>query len=146
MVAGELEHVDSLGNVSRAVPGQIQHMWCGRSIRHTEASVGTVPARYLQIWIIPKDQYRDTEPYYEIVNKDLQFGPLDINLHQDLNIECGIINDVRRLSIDNNAYLFVISGTIQGDSWQLGEGDAVELSRESLTAEFIDAHIIIFRE
>jgi len=146
MVAGELEHVDSLGNTRRAIPGQVQHMWCGRSIRHTEASVGSVPARYLQIWIIPKDQYRDTDPYYEIINRAPGFGPLEIDLHQDITVECGVINDVRRLNIDNGAYLYVITGQVNGDGWQLGEGDAVELNQESITAEFIDAHIILFRE
>ena len=62
MVAGELEHTDSLGNKNRAVSGQIQHMWCGRSLWHTEACVSNVPARYLQIWITPKQQYLNSSP------------------------------------------------------------------------------------
>lgn len=146
MVTGELEHRDSLGNVSRAVPGQIQHMWCGRSIWHTEASVGNEPARYLQIWIIPKNEYRDTEPYYEIVNKDSQFGPLNIDLHQDFKIQCGIINDVKQLNISNRAYIYVVSGTVLGDGWQLSEGDGAELDSGIITAEFVAAHIILFEE
>jgi redox-sensitive bicupin YhaK (pirin superfamily) len=146
MVAGELEHRDSLGNVSRAVPGQIQHMWCGKSIWHTEASTGSVPARYLQIWIVPKNEYRDTEPYYEIINKDLAFGPLNIDLHQDFKIQCGILNEVKRLNIDNAAYLYVISGTVIGDGWQLTEGDGAELDSGALMAEFVSAHIILFEE
>jgi len=146
MVEGELEHRDSLGNVSRAVPGQIQHMWCGKSIWHTEASIGAVPARYLQIWIIPKNEYRDTDPYYEIVNKDLQFGPLNIDLHQDFKIQCGIINDVKQLNISNRAYLYVVSGSVLGDGWQLTEGDGAELDTGPFTAEFVSAHIILFEE
>jgi hypothetical protein len=146
MVEGELEHRDSLGNVSRAVPGQIQHMWCGKSIWHTEASVGLVPARYLQIWIIPKNEYRDTDPYYEIVNKDLQFGPLNIDLHQDFKIQCGIINDVKQLNISDRAYLYVVSGSVLGDGWQLTEGDGAELDTGPFTAEFVSAHIILFEE
>jgi len=105
-----------------------------------------VPARYLQIWIIPKDQYRDTDPYYEIIDRGPGFGPLEIDLHQDITVECGVINDVRRLNIDNGAYLYVITGQVNGDGWQLGEGDAVELNQESITAEFFNAHIILFRE
>jgi hypothetical protein len=146
MVEGELEHRDSLGNVSRAVPGQIQHMWCGKSIWHTEASIGAVPARYLQIWIIPKNEYRDTDPYYEIVNKDLQFGPLNIDLHQDFKIQCGIINDVKQLNISNRAYLYVVSGSVLGNGWQLTEGDGAELDTGPFTAEFVSAHIILFEE
>jgi redox-sensitive bicupin YhaK (pirin superfamily) len=146
MVEGELEHRDSLGNVSRAVPGQIQHMWCGKSIWHTEASIGSVPARYLQIWIIPKNEHRDTDPYYEIINKDLKFGPLNINLHQDFKIQCGIINDVKQLNISNRAYLYVVSGSVSGDGWQLTEGDGAELDTGPFTAEFASAHIILFEE
>ena len=121
-------------------------MWCGKSIWHTEASIGSVPARYLQIWIIPKNEYRDTDPYYEIVDKDLAFGPLAIGLHQDFKIRCGTINDVRQLTIDNRAYIYVVSGSVIGDGWQLEEGDGAELDSGVFTAEFVGSHVILFEE
>jgi redox-sensitive bicupin YhaK (pirin superfamily) len=144
LVEGELEHVDNLGNTVRAVPGQIQHMWCGRGIWHTEASVGSVPARYLQIWIVPKNQYRNTDSYYEIIDKPTDsYGPVLIDLKQDMRIHAGWIRAETTINT-NRAYLYVIEGTVQGADFTLHEGDGVELDCD-LTANF-NAHIILFEE
>jgi redox-sensitive bicupin YhaK (pirin superfamily) len=144
LVAGELEHTDSLGNVTRAIPGQIQHMWCGSSIWHTEASVGTVPARYLQIWITPKDSLKNTDPHYEIIPKDPQeYGPITVDLQQDIRIHAGWLKGQNTLNT-SRAYLYVVEGTIQGADFTLNEGDGAELDA-NLTAEF-NAHILLFEE
>jgi len=119
-------------------------MWCGKSIWHTEASVGTVPARYLQIWITPRVTLRDSDPYYEIIDKDPNvFGPVDIGLKQNMLIQAGHITGTHTLTI-SNAYIYVVSGTIIGNNFKLVEGDGAELSSD-LTADF-DAHIILFEE
>lgn len=144
VVEGELEHRDSLGNTVRARPGQIQHMWCGRSIWHTEASVGTVPARYLQIWITPRVTIRDTDPYYEIIDKDPSvFGPVDIDLKQRMRIQAGWLTGTHTLNT-SNAYIYVVEGTIIGNDFKLEEGDGAKLNSD-LTADF-NAHIILFEE
>lgn len=144
MVEGELEHNDSLGNRIRAKPGQIQHMWCGKSIWHTEASVGTVPARYLQIWITPESSMMNTTPYYEIIEKSAEYAPLIINLHQNLKISAGTINSKYTLNIKNKAYLYLVSGIVSGPNFLLKTGDGAELDSD-LSADF-DAHIILFEE
>jgi redox-sensitive bicupin YhaK (pirin superfamily) len=144
VVKGELEHKDSLGNTARAVPGQIQHMWCGKSIWHTEASVGTVPARYLQIWITPRVTLRDSDPYYEIIDKDPGiFAPVDIDLKQRMQIQAGWLRGQTTLSV-SNAYIYVVEGTVKGTGFMLTEGDGAELDAD-LTAEF-NAHILLFEE
>ena len=144
MVEGELEHKDSLGNTARAVPGQIQHMWCGSSIWHTEASVGAIPARYLQIWITPKQELQNTEPYYEIIAKDPNvYGPITVDLQQDLQIQAGWLRGPNTINT-RNAYIYVVSGTVTGKDFRLTEGDGAELLSD-LTADF-DAHIILFEE
>jgi redox-sensitive bicupin YhaK (pirin superfamily) len=145
MVEGELEHTDSLGNTARAQPGQIQHMWCGSSIWHTEASVGATPARYLQLWITPKDNLKDTAPYYEIIEKDPNvYGPILVDLQQDMRITAGWIKKHDTINIANTAYLYVVEGTITGTDFTLNEGDGAELD-SSITAEF-NAHILLFQE
>jgi len=144
MVEGELEHKDSLGNVTRAKPGQIQHMWCGKSIWHTEACVSNIPARYLQIWITPKQEHFNTEPYYEIIEKTTDYGPIVIDLKQDMQINAGIIKGQHTLNVKNQAYLYVVSGTVTGSNFILKEGDGAELYG-NLTATF-DAHILLFEE
>ena len=144
LVSGELEHKDSLGNTQRAVPGQIQHMWCGRSIWHTEASVGTVPARYLQLWITPKPELRDSAPYYEIIPKDPQtYGPIAVNLQQDIRISAGWVRKQTTINTAR-AYIYVVEGTIKGADFTLNEGDGAELDCD-LTADF-NAHILLFQE
>jgi quercetin 2,3-dioxygenase len=144
LVAGELEHTDSLGNVNRAVPGQIQHMWCGRGIWHTEACVSQVPARYLQLWIAPKKDLENSDPYYEIIQKDPNiFGPIVVDLKQYMTIHAGWITESKTLNT-NNAYLYVIEGTIKGNGFVLNKGDGAELNAD-LTANF-NAHILLFQE
>jgi redox-sensitive bicupin YhaK (pirin superfamily) len=140
MVAGELEHTDSLGNVGRARPGQIQHMWCGSSIWHTEASVGTVPARYLQLWIIPQQKYFNTDPFYEVVEKSPKFGDLGISLKQEMRIRGGILSES---VITNKAYLYVVAGTCSVNGIILNEGDGAELSSETVIP-VDNSHIILF--
>ena len=144
MVEGELEHTDSLGNTVRAVPGQIQHMWCGSSIWHAEASVGAVPARYLQLWITPNDEYRDTAPYYEIIEKSPKFGPIAVELKQAMTIKAGWLKTQTTLNIQNKAYIYVVQGTVVGNGFVLNEGDGAELYC-NLTAEF-NSHLILFEE
>jgi hypothetical protein len=144
VVAGELEHTDSLGNTVRARPGQIQHMWCGTSIWHTEASVGSVPARYLQIWITPRVTLRDSDPYYKIIDKDPNiFGPVSIDLKQRMRIQAGWLREQTTINT-SRAYLYVVQGTVQGANFILNEGDGAELDCD-LTADF-NAHIILFEE
>ena len=144
MVEGELEHTDSLGNTARARPGQIQHMWCGSSIWHTEAAVSTTPARYLQLWITPKPELQNTEPYYEIIEKDPNtYGPIAVDLKQDLRISAGWLKAQTTLPV-SNAYIYIIEGTVKGTDFMLNEGDGAELDA-NLTAEF-NAHILLFEE
>jgi redox-sensitive bicupin YhaK (pirin superfamily) len=119
-------------------------MWCGRSIWHTEASVGDVPARYLQIWITPRVTLRDTDPYYEIIDKDPGvFGPVDIDLKQKMRIQAGWLTGTHTLNT-SNAYIYVVEGTVIGNDFKLNEGDGAELDAD-ITADF-DAHILLFQE
>lgn len=142
LVSGELEHCDSLGNCVRATSGQIQHMWCGSSIWHSEANLGAEPARYLQIWITPDDQYCDTAPYYEIINKPIEFGPIIIDLKHNMQIHAGVLAGTHTIDIGDTSYLYVVSGVITGNDFELHSGDGAELDA-ALTAAF-DAHVILF--
>lgn len=147
LVEGELEHRDSLGNVVRASHPQIQHMWCGRSIWHTESCVSTTPARYLQIWITPKDEHRDTKPYYECITKSPEFSTIPINYCQDITIRAGILTGQHTHTI-NSAYLYVVSGTVSFangvDTLTLVEGDGCEIHNQEFTADY-NAHILLFQ-
>jgi redox-sensitive bicupin YhaK (pirin superfamily) len=140
MVEGELEHTDSLGNTIRAQPGQIQHMWCGSSIWHTEASVGSIPARYLQIWITPKDEHRDSAPYYEIIEKSPEFGPIAVELKQAMTISAGILTET---ITSTDSYLYVVSGSCLVNGILLQEGDGAELNNDTILPADCP-HLVLF--
>jgi redox-sensitive bicupin YhaK (pirin superfamily) len=140
MVEGELEHTDSLGNTIRAQPGQIQHMWCGSSIWHTEASVGAVPARYLQLWITPKDEHRDSAPYYEIIEKSPEFGPIAVELKQAMTISAGILTET---ITSTDSYLYVVSGSCLVNGILLQEGDGAELNNDTILPADCP-HLVLF--
>jgi redox-sensitive bicupin YhaK (pirin superfamily) len=143
IIEGELEHVDDLGNKVIAKAGQIQHMWCGTGIHHTEANISDVPCRYLQIWITSKPEYRHIHPYYELINKSPEFGDIGINLKQDIKIKAGILKGHYILNT-SSAYIYVIDGIIRGKDFNLYKGDGSELF-ENIEADF-DCHIILFEQ
>ena len=139
MIDGELEHWDTCGNLSRAKPSQVQHMWCGASIWHTEKCVSPTPARYLQIWLKPK-QKNTTPAYYELINKSLEFGVIDVVLKSDVKVSAGILNGSYS---SNQGYLYIINGTCLANGNELREGDGAELT-EITNIESISSHIILF--
>ena len=54
VLAGELEHRDSIGNHGVVGPGGVQYMSAGRGVRHSEYNHSSVdPLHFLQMWVLP---------------------------------------------------------------------------------------------
>lgn len=67
LLAGELEHTDSMGNGSVIRRGEIQKMSAGTGITHSEFNPSSEDAtHFFQIWIIPEAD--GLEPAYEQIS------------------------------------------------------------------------------
>ncbi len=140
VVSGELEHTDSLGNKVRARAGQIQHMWCGRSIWHTERCIGDQPARYLQLWITPAWDL-NSAPRYELIDKGPEFGAVPINFKQNITVKGGILTENYTVS---NAYLYIVEGSCTVNGTILNEGDGAEIVTAETVTPGSFCHILSF--
>jgi len=66
---GDLEHKDSMGNVSVIKKGDVQIMSAGRGIRHSEYNKNKEQqVKFLQIWVIPSQN--NLTPSYDQFNFD----------------------------------------------------------------------------
>ena len=142
MVEGRLEHWDTEGNRVVASPGQIQHMWCGRSIWHTEKCISETPARYLQIWLTP-NRNLDTKPYYEQYHKGPEFGPISIDINSDLKISGGLLSSSYTTSA---SYIYVVSGSCSVAGIMLNEGDGGSITSPTEIIPVDNPHIILFEQ
>jgi len=64
VLAGEVSHKDSMGNVTKIKAGEFQLMSAGKGISHSEMnSHPTQTLHLMQIWLVPAEQ--NTEPRYQ---------------------------------------------------------------------------------
>ncbi len=57
VLQGELTHEDSTGRELVLSAGEVEAMTAGRGIEHAEVNRGTVPAEFIQIWILPQESH-----------------------------------------------------------------------------------------
>lgn len=143
VIKGKVHHVDNQGNDVVASQGQVQHMWCGSGIWHTEANDSEQDNRYLQIWIRP-DHKSNEEPFYELVNRDKNFNRLPINF-KNSSIEVWAGNLTETITLNNICYLLVLEGNCFVNEIELNEGDAVDVDQEIIVKSNDNAHIILFK-
>ncbi len=141
VVAGALEHKDSMGNGRKLAPGQIQLMSAGSGVAHSEFNPSpSEPAHFLQIWIKPHAQgltpsYTEWHPSAddENANKVLVISPNgrenSATIHQDADIyrvrlKAGeaIRHDLRA---DRGLWLQLITGKLTAADVSLESGDAI---------------------
>jgi redox-sensitive bicupin YhaK (pirin superfamily) len=162
VVAGAIEHKDSMGTGSVVRPGDVQRMSAGTGVEHSEFNPSdTEGVHFLQIWILPEQQ--GLEPSYEqkhfqesekrgalrlIGSRDGRDG--SITIHQDVNMYAGLFDHGENFSlplqIDRYVWVQVVGGTVRVNGIKLHTGDAVAISEaDELEIEGVDnAEVLVF--
>lgn len=149
VMAGQLQHRDSMGNGTVIHPGEWQKMSAGTGIYHSEFNPSASEAVHLlQIWIMPsrkglKPEY-DQKHFGEeqkrgqwktIASQDGRDG--SIVVHQDVLLlstllEPGESRD-HPMTPGRSAWLQVASGSVTVNGQQLQAGDAIAIEDEPVT-------------
>ncbi len=147
ILAGALEHRDSMGNGSVIRPGDVQRMSAGTGVSHSEFNPSSAESVHLlQIWILPQSQ--NLPPSYEekhfsdearrgglhlIASTDGRDGSVEI--HQDAQLFASILEAGQSVShvFEGGRYgwLQVARGTIRLNEVELKQGDGAAISNES---------------
>jgi quercetin 2,3-dioxygenase len=144
VLAGALEHKDSLGTGSVIRPGEVQRMTAGTGIRHSEYNPSkTDPVHFLQIWILPERE--GLAPGYEqktipgadnpgrlrlIGSRDGREG--SVTIHQDVDLYAGLFGAGERARLDlrpgRNAWVQVARGEVDVNGARLNAGDGAAIT------------------
>lgn len=66
LLAGEVEHRDSMGSLASIRPGELNLMTSGRGVAHSEVSTGDgLTLHGAQLWVALPDAYRHQAPHFE---------------------------------------------------------------------------------
>jgi redox-sensitive bicupin YhaK (pirin superfamily) len=149
VVAGSLEHKDSLGNGSVIKPGEIQLMTAGNGIKHSEFNHSKDELlHFLQIWIVPNK--KGLKPNYQqktIQKKDNeliligsnQISESTVLIHQDINLYTAYMtpNHSLQQSLQGSrmSWLQLIKGSVQLNGTILLAGDGAAVQPGTLTIE-----------
>lgn len=162
VLAGELAHKDSMGNVKGIPPGDVQRMSAGTGVRHSEFNhAPNATTHFLQIWIQPS--VTGIPPSYEqtsfaeadkrdrlrlVASPDGRDG--SVTIHADARMYAGLFNGAATASLplapDRKAYVHVVKGAITANGQRLGGGDALALAGEAevTLADAADAEVLVF--
>ena len=144
VLAGGLEHRDSMGTGSVIKPGDVQRMSAGTGVFHSEFNASdSEPVHFLQIWLLPGA--RGLDPGYEqrhfeasekrgrlrlVASPDGQKGSVRIN--QDAALYAGLFDAGERtryeLDPERHLYLHVARGEVEVLGETLRAGDALSTS------------------
>jgi len=162
VLAGRLEHKDSMGNGSIIVPGDVQRMSAGSGVTHSEYNPSrTDGVHFLQIWIQPK--VTGIKPSYEQrhIGAEAKRGRLkliaspdgadgSVTIHQDARVYATLLDGAESvahaLAAGRRAYVHVARGSVAVNGTPLAAGDAAKIGAESAVVldRGHDADVLLF--
>ena len=146
VLAGELEHRDSMGNGRIIKPGEFQYMAAGTGVVHSEFNPSKRdPVHFLQIWIQPdtagvKPAYGEKAfaaaapgRWHLVAGKSGRDGSLRINQDADLWLARFSNGETltHKLKPKRHAWIHVAEGNAELNGKPLAAGDGVAVSDES---------------
>ena len=162
VIAGQLQHRDSMGNGSVIRPGDVQHMSAGSGVLHSEFNPSPIePVHFLQIWIKPDRS--GIAPSYD----QRHFGPEAkrgrlcllaagdgaqgaLRLQQDARLSAALLDGDEKLDLrldpGRRYYLHLIRGSLQAGAVALEAGDAIKLLGQNRLqlGQGCDAELLLF--
>lgn len=162
VMAGQLEHRDSMGNGTVIGPGEWQKMSAGTGVRHSEFNPSpTDPVHLLQIWITPARRgltpeyaqtlFPDAEKrgrWRTVASADGRDG--SIVVHQDVTLSASVLGpgEAVRYDLGHNrgAWLHVARGavTVNGHALSAGDAAAVEGEPIAVAGTAADSEVLLF--
>lgn len=162
VMAGELAHKDSMGNVKGIPPGDVQRMSAGTGVQHSEFNhAPDATTHFLQIWIEPN--VTGIAPGYEqktfavaekqgalklVASPDGADG--SVLIHADARMYSGLFDGEQMASLtlapNRKGYVQLVKGELAVNGTALAAGDAALLDGESqLTLTHgKDAEVLVF--
>lgn len=147
VLAGALEHQDSMGTRSIIRPGEVQRMSAGTGVTHSELNHSrSEVVHFLQIWILPERQglapSYEQRAFSEAERRDrlrlvASRGGRDgsVAIHQDVDLHAALLSAgaavEHALGAGRHAWLQVASGSVAMNNQLLSAGDGAAASDET---------------
>jgi redox-sensitive bicupin YhaK (pirin superfamily) len=148
VLAGALEHKDSLGTGAVIRPGDVQRMSAGTGVTHSEFNASPRdPVHFLQIWLLP--ERTGLPPSYEqrtfsddekqgtlrlVASRDGREG--SVTLHQDVALYASLLPAGERvqhaLAPGRHAWVHIARGALTLNGLALATGDGAAVTGETL--------------
>jgi len=160
---GDLEHKDSMGNVTVIKNGDVQVMSAGTGITHSEYNKNKdKPVKFLQIWVFPNK--KNVKPRYDQITLNLadrrnklqqilspNADDAGVWIYQDAWFHLGKFDEGFSIDYDikksgNGVYVFVLKGDVTIDETALNERDGLGIwntDKISIKANSQDAEILL---
>jgi hypothetical protein len=162
VLAGELAHKDSMGNVKTIPPGDVQRMSAGTGVQHSEFNhAPNETTHLLQIWIQPN--VMGIVPSYEqktfaSSEKDGKLclvasgdgAQRSVKIHADARLYAGLfeVGQTASMSLDagRKAYVHLVRGALKVNGVAFQSGDAAMLVNEVIVtlSEGQNAEVLVF--
>jgi len=162
VLAGALQHQDSMGNGSVIKPGDIQYMSAGTGVTHSEFNASkTEPVHLYQIWMMP--DRRGHKPAYDqknfteadkrgklriIASPDGREGSVKIRQDNELYATVLAAGESVKHSLkpERHAYVQVARGSVKlnGEPLETGDGAAISAEKSLELTGVNDAEVLLF--